>query len=227
MAFNTTILAQIDAVWGGQQPLHLRSSPKRQAGGANGAVTADLRGVLDQIRGKVALIRHITPFRPGDINMPLAFAKAAMRALARRWLWLHEEIIAHDNELERLVTERAPDLIMSHGIATLTVAEMLILVGDNPTRIRFEAAFAKLCGVCAIPASSGKTHRFRLNRGGYRQANAALYRVAIVRIRNHEPSFVYVKKRTKDGKSKRELKRYIVGNIYSQLCDHKITHIAA
>ncbi|WP_254655201.1 hypothetical protein [Sulfitobacter sp. NAS-14.1] len=120
--------------------------------------------MLDQIRGKVALIRHITPFRPGDINMPLASAKAAMRALARRWLWLHEEIIAHDKELERLVTERAPDLIMSHGIATLTGAEMLILVGDNPTRIRFEAAFAKLCSVCAIPASSDKTHRFRLNR---------------------------------------------------------------
>ena len=73
-----------------------------------------------------------------------------MRALARRWLWLHEEIIEHDQELERLVTERAPALMTSHGIATLTVAEMLILVGDDPTRIRSEAAFAKLCGVCPI-----------------------------------------------------------------------------
>jgi transposase len=192
---------------------------------------ADLRDVLDQIRGKVALIRHIAAFRPGDINTPLASAKAAMRALARRWLWLHEEIIAHDKELERLVTERAPDLMMSHGIATLTVAEMLILVGDDPTRIRSEAAFAKLCGVCPIPPSSGKTHRFRLNRGGNRQANAALYRVAIVRMRDHEPTLAYVKKRTKDGKSKSEiircLKRYIVREIYSQLCVHKINHIAA
>ncbi len=76
----------------------------------------------------------------------------------------------------------------SHGIATLTIAEMLILVGDNPDRIRFEAALAKLCGVCPIPASSGKTHRFRLNRGGNRQANAALYRVAIVRMRSHKPT---------------------------------------
>ena len=76
---------------------------------------ADLRDVLDKIRGKVALIRHIAAFRPGEIDNTMASAKAAMRALARRWLWLHEEIITHDKELERLVTERAPDLMTSHG----------------------------------------------------------------------------------------------------------------
>lgn len=192
---------------------------------------ADLRDVLDQIKGKVALIRHIAAFRTGEINTPLASAKTAMRALARRWLWLHEEIIQHEKELERLVIERAPNLMASHGIATLTVAEMLILIGDDPTRIRSEAAFAKLCGVCPIPASSGKTHRFRLNRGGNRQANAALYRVAIVRMRRHEPTLAYVKKRTKDGKSKSEiircLKRYIVREIYSQLCVPKSDRITA
>jgi transposase len=192
---------------------------------------ADLRETLDQIKGKAGLIRHIAAFRPGDIIDTLASAKASMRALARRWLWLHEEIIAHDKELERLVMERAPDLMASHGIATLTIAEMLILVGDDPTRIRSEAAMAKLCGVCPIPASSGKTHRFRLNRGGNRQANAALYRVAIVRMRSHEPTLAYVKKRTKDGKSKSEiircLKRYIVRQIYSQLCVPKSIQIAA
>lgn len=168
---------------------------------------ADLRRTLDEIRGKVALIRHIAAFRPGDIDNTLASAKAAMRALARRLLWLHEEIIVHDKELERLVIDRAPGLMASPGIATLTVAEMLILVGDDPTRIHSEAAFAKLCGVCPIPASRGKTHRFRLNRGGNRQANAALYRVAIVRMRSHEPTLAYVKKRTKDGKSKSEIIR--------------------
>src|SRR3546814_1730001 len=73
----------------------------------------------------------------------------------------------------------------------MTVAEILILVGDEPARIRSEAALAKLCGVCPIPASSGKTNRFRLNRGGNRQANAALYRVAIVRMRNHQPTLAY------------------------------------
>lgn len=81
-----------------------------------------------------------------------------------------------------MVTDKAPELMRAHGISTLTVAEMLILVGDNPERIRSEAALAKLCGVCPIPASSGKTVRMRLNRGGNRQANAALYRVAIVRM---------------------------------------------
>ncbi len=192
---------------------------------------AELREALDQIRGKVTLIRHIAAFRPGDIDTPLASARMAMKALARRWLWLNDEIIAHDAELQRLVTERAPTLMASHGIATLTIAEMLILVGDDPTRIRSEAAFAKLCGVCPIPASSGQTRRFRLNRGGNRQANAALYRVAIVRMRNHKPTLAYVKKRTKDGKSKSEiircLKRYIIREIYSQLCMPKTAEIAA
>lgn len=107
---------------------------------------------------------------------------------------------------------------------------MLILVGDDPTRIRSEAAFAKLCGVCPIPASSGKTHRFRLNRGGNRQANAALYRVAIVKMRRHQPTLAYVQKRIKDGKSKSEisrcLKRYIGRKIYSQLCVPKSAQIA-
>src|SRR3546814_15023644 len=97
---------------------------------------------------------------------------------------------------------------------------MLILVGDEPARIRSEAALAKLCGVCPIPATSGKTNRFRLNRGGNRQANAALYRVAIVRMRNHQPTLAYVSKRTKEGKSKSEiircLKRYIVREIFTQ-----------
>ncbi len=192
---------------------------------------AELRDVLDQLKGKVTLIRHIAAFRPGVIDSTTASAKASMRALARRWLMLHDEIQAHEKELDRLVSERAPELLASHGIATLTVAEMLILVGDDPTRIKSEAALAKLCGVCPIPASSGKTHRFRLNRGGNRQANAALYRVAIVRMRSHEPTLAYVRKRTKDGKSKREiircLKRYIVREIFSQLCRPKTACLAA
>lgn len=153
-----------------------------------------------------------------------------MPALARSLLWLHEETITHDRELERLVAERAPDLLASHGIATLTVAEVLILVGDGPIRIRSEAALAMLCGACPIPASSTKTHRFRLNCGGNRQANPALYRVAIVRMRSHEPTLAYVKNCTKDGKSKSEiircLKRSIVREIYSQLCVPKSSQIA-
>ncbi len=117
---------------------------------------------------------------------------------------------------------RAPDLMASHGISTLTVAEMLILVGDNPERIKSEAALAKLCGVCLIPASSGKTNRMRLNRGGNRQANAALYRVAIVRMRDDNRAKTYADRRTSEGKTRREIvrciKRFIVREIYRALC---------
>ena len=96
-----------------------------------------------------------------------------------------------------------------------TAAEMLLLVGDNPERIHSEAAFAKLCGACPIPASSGKTIRYRLNRGGNRQANAALYRVVITRMRGHQPTLDYVRRRTAEGKSRSEiircLERYVAG----------------
>jgi len=187
---------------------------------------ASLRDTLDQIGGKIALIRYIAALRPGAITSTIASAKTALRALAQRWLALHEEIQTHDKALDQLVAIRAPTLLASHGIATMTAAEMLILVGDDPTRIRSEAALAKLCGVCPIPASSGKTNRFRLNRGGNRQANAALYRVAIVRMRNHAPTLAYVSKRKKEGKTNREiircLKRYIVREIFAHLCRPKM-----
>ena len=113
-------------------------------------------------------------------------------------------------------------MIQAHGIKTGTAAEMLILAGDNPERIRSEAAFAKLCGVCPIPASSGKTSRHRLNRGGHRQANAALYRVVVVRMRAHQPTLDYVRRRSAEGKSKPEiircLKRFVAREIFGFLC---------
>ena len=183
---------------------------------------ADLRDTLDGIRGRITLVRHVASLRPGEITSPIASAKMAMRAIARRWLALHEEIQAHDQELDRLVREKAPELMKSHGISTMTVAEILILVGDNPERIHSEAALAKLCGVCPIPASSGRTNRMRLNRGGNRQANAAIYRVAIVRLRDDERTKAYAARRTLEGKTQREIvrciKRYIVREIYRALC---------
>ena len=185
----------------------------------------ELRDTLDKIRGPRSLVRHIAALRPGEISSPLASAKAAMRAIARRWLALHEEIQAHEQELDRMVREKAPELMKSHGISKMTVAEMLILIGDNPERIRSESALAKMCGVCPIPASSGKTHRMRLNRGGNRQANAALYRVAIVRMRDDEKTKAYAARRTAEGKTRREIvrciKRYIIREIYRHLCAQK------
>lgn len=190
----------------------------------------ELRATCEQIKGPITLIRRIAALRPGEITSPTASAKASMRAIARRWLALHEEIQAHERELERMVCEKAPELMTSHGISTLTVAEMLILVGDNPERIKSEATLAKLCGVCPIPASSGKTKRMRLNRGGNRQANAALYRVAIVRLRDHATTKAYAARRTAEGKTPREIvrcvKRYIVREIYRNLCVPSATNDA-
>jgi transposase len=108
--------------------------------------------------------------------------------------------------------------VQAFGIGTDTAAAMLINFGENAERVHSEAAFAKMCGVCPIPASSGKTQRHRLNRGGNRQANAVLFRVVIVRMRWHQPTQDYVARRTAQGLSKREiircLKRYVAWEIY-------------
>ena len=116
-----------------------------------------------------------------------------------------------------------PTLREAFGIGPDAAAEMMSVAGDNPTRIRSEAAFAKLCGACPIPASSGVTNRHRLFRGGHRQANAALYRIVIVRMRWHQPTIDYVRRRTAEGRSKRDvircLKRFVAREIYHALID--------
>jgi transposase len=183
---------------------------------------AALREQLEALTGKMTLIRHLAALRPGPLTSTTASAKTSLRALARRWLDLDAEVKSHDVHLEALVEQCAPTMVKAHGIKTGTAAEMLILVGDNPERIHSEAAFAKLCGACPIPASSGKTSRHRLNRGGHRQANAALYRVVIVRMRAHQPTIDYVRRRTAEGKSKPEiircLKRFVAREIFGYLC---------
>ena len=106
---------------------------------------------------------------------------------------LTEEIALHDQHLARLTTETSPTLREGFGVGAHTAAELLIVFGDHPDRIRSDAAFAKLCGACPIPASSGMTTgRHRLNRDGHRPANAALYRAIIVRMRYHQPTVDYV-----------------------------------
>jgi transposase len=183
---------------------------------------ASLREQLEGITSKMALIRHLAALRPGKLTSTTASAKTSLRAIARRWLVLDAKIKAHDRQLGDLTEQCAPTMIKAHGMAAGTAAEMLLLVGDNPERIRSEAAFAKLCGACPIPASSGKSHRHRLNRGGNRQANAALYRVVIVRMRSHQPTLDYVQRRTAEGKGKREsircLKRFVAREIFGYLC---------
>lgn len=156
---------------------------------------------------KMALINRCAALRPGQVTTILSSSKYTLRAIARRWQQLNEEIIAHEKVLEQLTTQAAPDLTAAFAVGPDTAAEMLIVAGDNPERIRSEPAFARLCGVAPIPASSGMTNRHRLNRGGHRQANAALYRVVIVRMQHHEPTKAYVARRTAEGKTKAEIIR--------------------
>jgi len=149
---------------------------------------------------------------------PLAAAKHALRSLARRHDQLNSEVEVIDSELVRLTSETAPALVEVFGVGPDTAATLLVTAGSNPQRLRSEAAFAALCGVNPIPASSGKTNRHRLNRGGDRQANRALHRIVLVRLRYHEPTKEYMSRRVGEGMTKLEvircLKRYVARQIY-------------
>jgi len=187
---------------------------------------AELRESLAGLTDKT-LIDRCAGFRPGSIDSTTASAKHTLRALARRWLFLNDEIHDHDRHLDQLTAETSPKLRDGFGIGADTAAEMLIIFGDDPERIRSEAAFAKLCGVCPIPASSGMTTgRHRLYRGGHRQANSALYRSTIVRMRFHQPTIDYVARRTSEGMPKREIirciKRFLAREVYQRvMTDHR------
>ena len=141
--------------------------------------------------------------------------------MARRHQVLSEEIAALDVQLQRLVAQAAPELVLLPGVGTNHAATLLVLAGDNPERLRNEASFASLCGVSPVEASSGKVVRHRLNRGGNRDANRALHMVCVVRMGSDRRTKRYVSRRTAEGKSKWEimrcLKRYIAREIYRVL----------
>jgi transposase len=129
-----------------------------------------------------ALVRRAAGFRPGVLSTSAAATKLAMRELARRWQALDAEVGRLDAELDRLVAQAAPALTALLGVGTDVAGALLVAAGDNPQRLRSEASFARLCGVAPLAASSGKTVRHRLNRGGDRQANNALWRIVLVRL---------------------------------------------
>lgn len=143
----------------------------------------------------------------------------ALRRLATRVEFFDEEISNADDDLETLTNEVAPALTHAKEIGPVSAAQLLVTAGENPDRITSKAAFAALCGISPIPASSGKTNRHRHNRGGDRQANAALYRIVTVRKRYDPRTQAYVAKRTAQGKTAREitrcLKRYIANEVYT------------
>lgn len=158
----------------------------------------------------------------GGLRDVPAATKFALRSVARRYEALSREIADLDAHLGRLVAQVAPELVALPGIGTDSAATLLIVAGDNPQRLGSEASFANLCGVSPIEASSaGKVVRHRLNRGGNREANRALYMICLARMRRDRRTQEYVARRTAEGKSKREiircLKRYVAREVYRVL----------
>lgn len=158
----------------------------------------------------------------GNIADPDVAARHTLAYLANRWLTLHEEIKVHSAHLKALTKAAAPQMLERPGVGFDSAAQMLITAGDNADRIQSESAFAKLWGACPIPTGSGKTSgRHRLNRGGNRQANAALYRIVLVRLRWHPPTIAYVERRVAEGLSKKDiircLKRFVAREFYHLL----------
>jgi len=145
----------------------------------------------------------------------------AIRTLARRVSYLDDELIELNAAMRPLVDRTAPGLLALHGVGYDVAAKLLMAAGDNPERLTSDAAFAHLCGVAPLEASSGKTRRHRLNRGGNRQANNALYCIVITRMRSHQPTKNYVARRRAEGKSTGEivriLKRYVAREVFKQL----------
>ena len=191
------------------------------------AVKALLVTAPDQLREQLAglptaaLLRRAAALEPGKPATPTAAAMLALRSLAARYQHLDAEVRLLSGELERLTASHAPALRALPGVGPEVAAALLVCAGDNPGRLRSEAAFAALCGTSPVEASSGKTRRHRLNRGGDRQANAALHRIVVVRLRWHQPTRDYVARRTGEGKGKKEilrcLKRYVAREVFAVL----------
>lgn len=150
-----------------------------------------------------------------------AITRFTMRELSHRVAHLDDQLQRTTLRIRRLTMTTAPQLLAINGVGPDVASTLLITVGDNPDRMRHEKSFASLCGTSPLQASSGKRHRHRLNRGGDRQANAALWRIAIVRMRSDQRTRDYVARRLREGKNKPEiircLKRYIAREIFNAI----------
>jgi transposase len=171
---------------------------------------------------KAHLADRAAALRPRADGDPVMHAtKLATRTLGRRALAISHDMHDLNVVLERLVTQTAPELLACHGVGVDTAAILLVAAGDNPERIHNEAAWANLCGVAPLDASSGKHHRHRLSRAGNRQANHALWRIVFTRMGSDPRTRRYIERRTKEGLTKREimrvLKRYVARETYRLL----------
>ena len=166
-------------------------------------------------------IQRCARFRPNKDWRPETVLKKALRALARRWLQLDAEARERERELSCLIQAAAPRLLSQPGIGPESAAKLLVLAGDNGDRLRSDAALAALCGASPLEASSGKRKRHRLNRGGDRQGNNALWTIAMNRLHHHPETRAYARRRRTEGLSDKEilrcLKRYLARRLYPLL----------
>jgi transposase len=205
---------------------------KRSARGARIKALVQMRHLVitapDQLRCRLkglsvyVLVNEAARLRPSLSGDPVMAAhKASLSSLARRVEALEDEIAGLERRIEVLVEAAAPELLARFGVGPDTAAALLVSAGDNPERLHSEAAWAHLCGVAPIPASSGKSTRHRLDRGGDRQANSALWRIVMVRIAHDPTTTAYFERKVKEGRSKRDvirlLKRYVARELYHYL----------
>ncbi len=167
------------------------------------------------------MVRICVRWRPGEAQTTTAYAKRALRHLARRYRTLDTEIAELDTEIRRLCAKANPALLAASGVGPHSAAALLVAAGDNPQRMKSERSFAALCALSPVQASSGQIVRHRLNRGGDRQANNALWRIATNRMRTDPRTIEYTRRRKAEGKTRREiircLKRHIAREIYHLL----------
>jgi transposase len=172
------------------------------------------------------LLERASTYRPATKRDVVSLTKLSLRTLARRALALEEEISDIDTILKALVKETAPALVATLGVGTDAASALLVAAGDNPGRLRNEAAFAHLCGASPLDASSGKNERHRLNRSGDRQANSALWHIVLTRMVYDPRTNAYIDRRTKEGLTKKEavrcLKRYVAREVFNLLPNEKL-----
>jgi transposase len=189
----------------------MRSSCPPRLGCGTGSAT-------DSFRNQLARARRFGDHHPDLVEQQTRFA---LRELARRIEFLDAHLARLDQRINDLVVASCPALIGLSCVGPHSAAQLLAAAGDNPDRLRSEAAFAKLCGVCPMPASSGKTNRHRLNRGGDRRANNALFTIVLNRMQRDPRTRLYVERRTAEGLSTKEimrcLKRYVAREVYEIL----------
>ncbi len=204
---------------------------KRSAAGERTRTINQARALIvtgpDDLRARfakhtpAALMAGLASLRPRPGDVAGHATRVALRELGRRVQFLDGQLERLDELIVALVTGHAPGLLALYGVGPDTAALLLIAAGDHPGRLRSEAAWAHLCGAAPIPASSGKVTRHRLNPGGDRQANHALWRIAFTRLGSDPATRAYAERRTAEGKSKAEtircLKRYVAREVYPHL----------